>query len=737
MPTRSDGKSRWIFLASGDRVGHRLALAAFVIAALTCAQHSALADNSATVRQTASWPTVSGSHPIGVADLLALGDIEQLFPSPDATAVAFQLRRMNLESNRYDIGWYLLDPRTTLDPVFLGDGGELTTNVDPEGLNSGVPALPLAAWSPDGRWIAYLRRLDGEAQIWRSNLDGSVEEQVTSSDSRIVAISWHSPGVLLFLAQGSRSAEALATQRHNREGFLWDDYFFPGFSARPLTRSTDTPALRALDLATKLERSPTADERRAYEHEAAARDKDSRVTMAVRSPSHVRTVSLVALDPTRQGFSPPLTVVATADSVPNARTVCRASACTGQLVSIYWRGDERAVYFLRREGNAGSSRVLYEWQIGSARVRQIYATENLIDGCQVVASRFICFYETPTAPRAIVSIEPKTGVVRTLFDPNPAFKASLTAVQKLEWRDAFANDTFAHLVYPAGYREGARYPLVIVQYRSRGFLRGGVGGEYPVHVLAAQGFFVLSWDRPDFRDIAAKYSALEAQRYSAEQNREHVSKQSALETVIDYLAARQLIDPARVGITGLSDGAETVRVGLIHSNRFAAAVVSQAPGAPLGYYLLSERIRSLLRPYGLVTPDGGEAANAFWSYTSLAANADKISAPLLILVNESEMLDAAQTIVALQEAGKTVEAYVYPNALHIKNLPSQVQCSMERSIDWFNFWLRGAQDDVPAKAEQYQRWRKLRDKQEVQLSERASRGEPVNPLSQPHPGSGH
>ncbi len=716
-------------------MGRTWAVVACILAELI-GQRSALGDEPSSVRETITWPEVRGSPPIEIADLMRLGDVDQLFPSPDATKVAFQLRRTNLQSNRYDIGWYLLDPRATRDPVFLGDGGEFTTHVDPEGMNSGVPAPPSAAWSPDGRWIAYLRTLGGEAQIWRSNLDGSVQEQVSSTDSNISTIKWYADDVLLFLAQGSRHAEALATQRQNREGFLWDEYFFPGFGARPFTRATGSPALRALDLATRLERSPTSEERRAYEDERSDQHKDLRATITLRSPSRTRTAFLAALDPARQGFYPPLTLVAETDSIQGTRTICRASPCTGQLVSIHWRDDERALYFLRREGHADSRGVLYEWQIGAARVRQIYATENLLDGCHVVTSHFICFYETPTAPRTIVSIEPKTGAMRTLFDPHPAFKVDLTRVQKLEWRDAFSNDTFAHLVYPAGYRKGTRYPLVIVQYRSRGFLRGGVGGEYPIHVLASQGFFVLSWDRPDFRDIWAKYSAIEAQRYTGEQNREHISKQSALETVLDHLAARELIDRARVGITGLSDGAETVRVGLIHSNRFATAVVSQAPGAPLGYYLLSQRVRSLLRPFGLVEPDGSEAADAFWSYTSLAANADRISAPLLILVNQSEMLDAAQSIVALQEAGKPVEAHVYPDAFHIKNAPSQLRCSMERSVDWFNFWLRGAEDDVAAKADQYQRWRILRRKQEALLTERASRGEPVNPLPQPNHGSG-
>jgi hypothetical protein len=33
------------------------------------------------------------------------------------------------------------------------------------------------------------------------------------------------------------------------------------------------------------------------------------------------------------------------------------------------------------------------------------------------------------------------------------------------------------------------------------------------------------------------------------------------------------------------------------------------------------------------------------------------------------------------------------------------------SVDWFRFWLKGEEDPDPAKAEQYKRWRGLRELQ--------------------------
>src|SRR3546814_5155407 len=49
---------------------------------------------------------------------------------------------------------------------------------------------------------------------------------------------------------------------------------------------------------------------------------------------------------------------------------------------------------------------------------------------------------------------------------------------------------------PAPSRPSKPYPLVVVQYDTRGFLRGGTGDEYPIQALAASGFAVLSVSRP-------------------------------------------------------------------------------------------------------------------------------------------------------------------------------------------------------------------------------------------------
>src|SRR3546814_17777385 len=68
--------------------------------------------------------------------------------------------------------------------------------------------------------------------------------------------------------------------------------------------------------------------------------------------------------------------------------------------------------------------------------------------------------------------------------------------QRIMLKSSVGIQAFGDLVYPADYRAGQRYPLIVVQYESRGFLRGGTGDEFPIQAFASNGFAVLSIQRP-------------------------------------------------------------------------------------------------------------------------------------------------------------------------------------------------------------------------------------------------
>ena len=57
---------------------------------------------------------------------------------------------------------------------------------------------------------------------------------------------------------------------------------------------------------------------------------------------------------------------------------------------------------------------------------------------------------------------------------------------------------------------------------------------------------------------------------------------SSVERGVDLLEGRGLIDPARVGLSGLSDGSATVQFALVNSHRFAVVATTQCCMEPVG-----------------------------------------------------------------------------------------------------------------------------------------------------------
>ncbi len=99
----------------------------------------------------------------------------------------------------------------------------------------------------------------------------------------------------------------------------------------------------------------------------------------------------------------------------------------------------------------------------------------------------------------------------------------------------------------------------------------------------------------------------------------------------------------------------------------------------------------------------------------------RIDVPVLDNDPDSEFLQDLALYTSLRDLGKPVELFIYPNELHRVNQPKHRYQIYERNLDWFRFWLKSEESRDPAKREQYQRWRRLRQlQQEAQSNEEAS-----------------
>ena len=360
---------------------------------------------------------------------------------------------------------------------------------------------------------------------------------------------------------------------------------------------------------------------------------------------------------------------------------------------------------------------------GERSPHRILATEDTLIGCTPAPGALLCLREHATRTRHLVRIDLPTGAIREIYDPNPQSRHwRFGSVQRLYWKNAFGLRAYGDLVLPPGAAPAKRLPLVIVQYNSVGFLRGGTGDEYPIHLLAKHGFAVLSVQKPPF--VAASKpeltTALEINAFNLKDWGERRSLLSSLEAAIEKVVALGIVDPERIGITGLSDGATTARFGLINGNLFAAAAVSSCCIDPSNMMTLNgPSYAALVREIGY--PPATEPDDAFWMPVSLALNAEHIDAPLLMQLSDDEYLLALESYTALREHGKPVELYIFSGEHHVKTQPAHRLAIYRRSIQWFAFWLQDRELPEPVDADQYTRW------QEMRVGQTASRSNPTVP----------
>ncbi len=632
-------------------------------------------------------------------DLSALYDlgglVNGLAISPDGRRAAIFRRATRLETNDYQYDLVVIDLAPPFPSRIVGDGGGW---VHRPGRRSGAAMDRVPVWSPDGRSLAYLAERNGRVELWVSNADGRRRRALVEGPGDVVRVAYANGGTRLIYEIGP-DRTVLNEEIHSEEdyGFAVDDRFEAAFGLRPRDRSLEGETRLSVDVRTGAVRVATTAEAELLDRPV------SQVTDNLAAP-------LVDGDTARA----PILVVSSS-ATDDARQ-CASPLCRGQIEWAYRHGD--SVLFLRMEDPASSYAAIYRWDMASDAVALLRREEDRLFDCQMSAEQVVCMQESALQPRRIVTIDAATGVMAPAYDPNPQWRRFRFATfERIDVHDSFGNEAYAHLFYPDDYIAGRQYPLVIVQYRSRGFLRGGTGGEYPIQELARRGYFVLSVDKPEWRAIAAQQSARDITERTELDHSERDMKLSAITALIANVQDRGLIDPKRIALTGLSDGAETLYWSITHSNLFAVAVVSTPPTDVMVWYTGAERFRRQRREdFGDVSPWAGGPWAQYWRDVPAINNAERIRIPIMMQLADAEALPAFGLYARLREANQPVEFYIYPGEYHLKWRPRHIRAAQERALDWIDFWLQGIERDDPADPGRLERWRAMRAARDASLS---------------------
>lgn len=334
----------------------------------------------------------------------------------------------------------------------------------------------------------------------------------------------------------------------------------------------------------------------------------------------------------------------------------------------------------------------------------------------------------PNAPPMIFAAD-DSGTERLVYDPNPGIleRFRFGRVEDLTWSDADERSWIGRLYYPNSYRPDVRYPLVIqltgvVAYENAGFVSDdfspsgvaldGLGpgqSAYSAQSLASRGIMVLA--TPPYTYTTAVGTREERRVYVGE-----------IESAVRHLARRQLIDADKVGLVGFSRNGLHVEWALTHSDFLFAAAIA-ADNFDAGYwqrqfYGWNDDSHNLHD-----APPFGEGLGR-WLESAPGFNVDRVRTPLRLTneqgPNEMTAFKGWELYNQMRYLGLPVELHVIPDVdhgAHPPQNPRQILANQDGAVDWFDFWLNDCERPGPERAQQYQRWRRLRVLRDRALAE--------------------
>lgn len=620
---------------------------------------------------------------VTVDDLAAVRAIDSLSVSPDGQRYAILVRQGDPANNEYRLAWFSGNTRNG-SLIRLGEGGEAHLRVMPTGHMPGQIESNVSRWSPDGQWLAYTLRQDQQVQLWRSRSDGSLQEQLTNNAADVREFAWREDGKALYFSVGTPRAELRAReQAKSWQGYRYDEdlWAFTDLLGPQLIRPLEAdPRSWVVRLADRQERLATESERAAFAHALAS--------------------NAVDID-------------------------CSAAECAGAR-KTWWSEDRRRVMIWRGEGINEAGNGFYSWTPASGTVSRIMRLrDDELQLCsEAAAERLICVRQTASQPAHVVAIDLRSASMQVLADVNPEFRnLRLGKVERFEWdtpkfrwnesggelAGLYPPRAYGYILYPPDFDPARKYPVFIDPYVASGF--APLGAEHPLHAYAASGFVVLRTAFPQQSRASARGIGMQ-QLYSAELGYPHLSMlmESTLRA-LDAVAERGFIDEHRVGIGGVSHGTFVPLYMLQKYDRIAAISISSPHWGPLQYYWSTQKARDATAAYETRTAGAVHRGPDFWNDVDIADRVEAIEAPILMQLAAHETYALVRLIRNLADAGKPYDAYVFPAETHIKWQSAHLHAIAGRNLDWFRFWLQDFEDPDPAKAEQYLRWRKLREQQ--------------------------
>jgi len=570
------------------------------------------------------------------------------------------------------------------------------------------------AWSPDGKWIAFVSARggkDAKASLWRIPVEGGEAEGLTEEKGAISAPAFSPDGKwIAFLETDPKGEEEEKADKERRDARVVDEN---EKRARLCLVAADPDAdgkrnvrkLTGADLNVADDFDWAPDSRSiAFSHQPTPHADDwtrSDVSVVDLAAATVRPLAVTAAAESQPFYSPDGKWIAlvVSDAPPSwgGRSRVHVVAAEGgppralaltydeQPQIVGWMRDGRRVMVAETRGTVRRLSAL--GVDGSAPV-DLTPGDSMVEAASLNASR---------TKLGFTSQAPDSAAEAFMSDVEPFVPRRLARVQELpplpmgrtevvSWKAPDGKTIEGLLTYPAGYAGGSRAPLLVVIHGGPAgvFLRSFLGNPspYPVAVFSTRGYAVLRGNVRGGSGYGAAFRHANYRDWGGGDYRDILSG-------VDMLVARGIADPDRLGVMGWSYGGYMTSWVITQTKRFKAASVG-AGVTNLMSFTGTADIPSFIPDYF-----GGEFWEVFdaWRAHSAMFNIKGVVTPTLIQHGEADVRvpisQGYELYNALKRQGVPVKMVVYPRQPHGIQEPKLMLDAMSRNLEWFDRWVMG------------------------------------------------
>ncbi|MBS3820103.1 S9 family peptidase [bacterium] len=641
-------------------------------------------------------------RPMDFTDVVSLKRVSSPRLSPDGKQMIFTVSEADWEKNKYISHIWRIDTDGT---------GLIQMTHSEEGEGGGY-------WSPDGRYIAFISKRDEKPQIHLLRNSGGEAFPLTQSEGGVNDMEWAPDSQTIFYtATNPLTEEEKRKKKEKDDAIIFEHDYKHSHLWRIDVESKEAKRITSGDFTVQsfnlsrdgskivYSKAPTPLYDDVLNAEIYIRDVNDKEGTRITN-NHIYETS-IELSPDNQK----ILFVADANQdfenyYQSTLFLVPAQGGTPELIlpnfqyeiySATWSADGSHIYFT---ANMGVHSEIFSLELETKEVNQLTNGDQVIYGFDYKPQINTVAFEksTPQNPGTLWTASMKPFKPQKVHNPYTELqKFKLASYEAIQWESTDGKMVEGILIYPIGYEEGKRYPL-LVHTHGGPMSSDKMNFEGYDHARAGRGYAIL---KPNYRGSTG---------YGNEVLRDmvghyfHHADDDVL-TGVDYLVEKGIADPEQTGTLGWSAGGHMTNWLVTQTDRFKAASSGAGASNWISMYAQSD-VRIYRTPWFGGDPWHEDSPLEAYRNHSPIFHVHKATTPTLILVGENDqrvpMPQSVEMYRGLKANGVPTELVVFPRSGHGPRELRHRLYKMNKEFHWLEKYIRGKdfQYDQPPETEE-------------------------------------